>query len=417
VDRFHLNRILQVVEPGEYGVFEHVSSLIDYVQKHHPEIGVDLAYSSCRSRRAAGSGTTLAELVQRVHDRGGEAIDLRVKSAPQWADLPALLHVARLAKRTGAQIVHGHSSKAGGLVRLARWVAPGFPPTVYTPNAYYGMDGDASLKAGLYKGIERLLGRTGITINCSSDEREFALHELGIPSRHSVLVNNSIETAVFAPITREEKKRLRIKLGVPEDAVVFISVGGDRPQKNYGPLYRMLESLLTDSRYRDRCFFVHAGFNSTKLAATLSPAARERTHTFEYLDPAREAVLAADAFILTSRYEGLSFSVLGALASGIKTFLTRVPGNNGFAQLGFDEISWIDPTSDDAFLAARVGDAVRSWLDPQQASGVPPTPSAKQAALAQTHFDNATQYEKLLQTYLRTLEQGLDHRLGGLDPA
>ncbi len=67
--------LLIVSEPGCYGVFMYVRSLVRFLHARHPGIVVDYAYSSMRG------SPELASLVEEIEARGGEAVDLRVSNA------------------------------------------------------------------------------------------------------------------------------------------------------------------------------------------------------------------------------------------------------------------------------------------------------------------------------------------------
>jgi len=107
-----MNRVLIVCEPGKDGVFDYAKDLISHLYQNHPEIIVDLAYSSKRSSPA------LEQFVKEIESRGGKTTDMRTGNAPQPADLRACREILRLVREGRPQVIHAHSSKAGGLCRL-----------------------------------------------------------------------------------------------------------------------------------------------------------------------------------------------------------------------------------------------------------------------------------------------------------
>ncbi|HEY0258059.1 MAG TPA: glycosyltransferase [Candidatus Methylacidiphilales bacterium] len=386
-----MNRILIVCEPCKDGVFDYARDLISHLHRQHPDITVDLAYSSKRSSAA------LEPLVKEIESRGGKTADMRTGNAPQPADLRACREILRLVREGRPQVIHAHSSKAGGLCRALRLLWPGFPPVVYTPNAYFGLSGKKSPATFLFNFVERLLGPIGMTINCSSDEREFALHTLRVPPRHLTLIENGVDMVRFHPASPGEKAAARKEFGLPENVPVIISIGRQSFQKNYEPLYAALDRILSDSALP--CFFAHAGAGSEALGKTLSPQARQRFKSFEFISAIERFMNAADAFILTSRYEGLSLSVLSGVACGLKLFLTRVLGNRCLQPLGFDEVSWIEPTEDATLLASRIEEALRAWL----AQPVPV--SSRQVTRADECLNQQTQFEKVYRLYEHLADQ------------
>jgi glycosyltransferase involved in cell wall biosynthesis len=379
-----LRHVLVVSEPGKDGVFDYVRQLVRHLHAHHPGVTVDLAYSS---RRA---GDSLPAFVESIGAHGGEAVDLQIGNAPAPGDFLAARLILDLVRRRRPQVVHANSSKAGGLVRLLA-LKPGFPPTIYTPHAYYGVAGKHTPAVLVYNAIEAVLGHVGIATPCSTDEMRFARGTLYLPPSRLRLVNNGIDVARFRPPTVAEKAAARVEFGLPAEGTVLCSVGRDNPQKNYRALYAALDRLLPEAR--PPLWFVHAGAGAGDLGRTLSPAAQKRFLSFEYTGAIERLLRASDAFILTSRYEGLSFGMLQALATGLKMFLTRVPGNRCVDDYGFSGVGWIEPAKNTERQAALIETVLGPWM----AAPAPGDPN--QVTRARALFDGERQLEEMVQLY------------------
>jgi hypothetical protein len=87
-----LTHVLEVLEPGRDGVFHFVESLVEFLHREHPEITVDLAFSSLRARES------LWALVDKVRAAGGVAIDLKVSNGPQLQDFRAAKQIYALIR-------------------------------------------------------------------------------------------------------------------------------------------------------------------------------------------------------------------------------------------------------------------------------------------------------------------------------
>lgn len=372
-----LRHVLIVSEPGKDGVFAVVRDLVRHLHHAHPEIVVDLAWSSRRQRGGADA------LAAEVRAHGGETLDLHVANAPEPGDIGALARLCAFVSRRRPQLVHAHSSKAGALCRMRAAFAH-WPPIVYTPNAYYGMARRGGMRERFYNALESLFGHVGITACCSADECAFARETLRLDPGRLVVIENGIDVAIHAPADAGEKRALRAELGLPGGERILVTIGRDSPQKNYGPLYAALDRL----RGGKFCF-AHAGEGSTRLRDGLAEPARARCHAFEYLDAPHRLLRAADGFILTSRYEGLSLSVLGALACGLSTILSDAPGMRTLRAIGFRWTRWLpDPADEDA-----IADAIASWLEEDS------RPPDAQRALACERFDQTVQSEKVVALY------------------
>jgi len=374
-------RLLVVSEPGRDGVLTCVSTLIRHVHANHPEIGVDFLYSSRRG------GVELEELVAEVRARDGEAQDLHVGNAPEMADFAAMRRIFDLVRRRQPSIVHAHSSKAGALVRLgALW--PGFPPVLYSPHAYYGMPRRGGKKEIFFNLLETLLGRIGWTHNCSEDERDFARDTLHVPPERLKVVHNGVDTAWFSPADTLERESFRRELGLPEKGKILATIGRDSPQKNFAPLYAGLGRLLAGSDWS----FAHAGAGSVELRAALPEAALPRCHAYCHLNDTAHLLRAADGFILTSRYEGLSLSMLHALSCGLPLILTDAPGFRVLKTLGFQNIHWLPEPGVEGF-ERHLDAALKEW------AAAPSQVLMQQRIKACEFFTESIQMEKLVNLY------------------
>ena len=337
-------RILMVSEPGVDGVFRHVEALAHFLLARRYE--VHLAYSDVRG------SDRLKRLVADVAAAGGCTLNLCVSNAPRPRDLPALVELSKMVRAVKPDVIHGHSSKAGGLVRALAFLGER-RPLFYTPHAYYGMAGGSGLKTMLFNGIECVLGRIGTTINLSDGEIAFAQKVLRIPKSRLRLIPNPVDTRTFAPAALEVKRRLRREIGVPDGALLLGSVGRLAFQKDPITLYQSLAIALKkvpnlwlyhlgDGELADEC---------RQLADELGIQARIIRRT--YLSEPLSFYRAIDGMILTSRYEGLSFAVLEALACDLPVMLSEAPGNLDFIQMGLSHC-WSAPKGSPEQMAVAI---------------------------------------------------------------
>ena len=342
-------RILVVVEPGIDGVFRHVEGLIHHLLAEKQE--VHLAYSD---RRGSAHLERLAALVAA---RGGECLNLRVGNAPEPGDLSALARLWSFARRLRPDVVHGHSSKAGVLVRAlpllgirARFF--------YSPHAYYGMAPRPGKAVHFYNAVERLFGRVGTTINISKDEAAFAAGTLRIARDDIHVIHNPVDTAVFRPPTPEERRERRAALGFPEGAVGLGALGRLSFQKDPQTLYLAAAPVL---HARKELLLFHCG--QGELDEELRLLSRElgigdRIVRKAYFDEPAGFYQALDGFVLTSRYEaGWPIVVLEALATDLPLIVSDAPGTSDIGAAGLSHC-WTAPAGQaESFTAA-----LESWL-------------------------------------------------------
>ena len=349
-------RILLVSEPGVDGVFRHVEALAHFLLARRHE--VHLAYSDMRG------SDRLRKLVADVEAAAGTTLNLGVGNAPGPRDLAALVELHKMVRAVKPDVIHGHSSKAGALVRALAFLGVRLP-LFYTPHAYYGMAGSRGLKTVLFNSVESVLGRIGTSINLSDGEIAFARDKLHIPQSRLRLIPNPVDTHSFVPAAPEVKSRLRREIGVPDGAVLLGSVGRLAFQKDPITLYRSFALALQNV---PNLWLYHLG--DGELAGECESLAeelgiKERIIRRTYLSEPLSFYRAIDGMILTSRYEGLSFAVLEALACDLPVILTEAPGNLDFIQMGLSHC-WSAPKESPEQIAQAIGKwaADRSALRP-----------------------------------------------------
>lgn len=386
-----MKRLLIISEPGRDGVFVSVAGLIDHLHTYYSDVVVDFFYSSERP------GPALLPLVEKIRSRGGAAVDLHIGSAPQIADIAAMIQILRYVRVYRPDVIHANSSKAGALARLAHFF-PHFPPVLYTPHAYYGMSHLGGLKEFFFNSIEKFLGRFGITQNTSADERTFGKNILGIAPRSLVLIHNGIDVRRFSPVDAAIRKQRRIELGLPVEGKLLVTVGRRSHQKNYEFLYQALDKFILDSDV----FFAHAGADSGVLRSTLSASAQERVFCWEHLDAPELLLQAADAFVMTSIYEGLSLSMLQALACGLVPILSDAPGLRMLKKLNFNDVLWVPLAKSSQDSLDPLLSALTHWAHSPEKNLI------EQRQLVLQFFDQRIQYEKLV-TLLRYLANAVSY--------
>jgi len=376
-------RILQVVEPGKDGVFRHVEGLVDYLLRQGHV--VNFAYSDVRG------SDRLYKLVDQVKESGGGVLNLKISNAPHPADVPAYLRFRHFIKKTRSQVGHAHSSKAGMLLRASFF--QGSLPMFYTPNAYYGMAGRGGVSEKVFNLAETVLGKVGTTINVSTDEAEFARKVLGLDSRKQVVINNAVDTDLFRPGLETERIAWRKEHNLPEDAIILGTLGRTSYQKDPITLYRAFNKVAQDN---PKLYLAHVGVGElygecTQLIKEMGLA--DRIIRINYIAAPAAFYSILDAFILSSRYEGLSFAVLEALASGLPLILTDVPGNRDFLNLGLSH-TWSSAPGDHGALAS----AMSQWL--KDISGKRP---CNHREVAEMRFSFDFCYGKIVELFEKSL--------------
>lgn len=323
-------RILEVLEPSGGGSGRHF---------------VDL----CAGLKARGHAVTAVYSPVRAEERFVRelmALDLakvialpmlRAVGPRDYAAWRALGHVIR--EEGPFDIIHGHSSKAGALIRLRR---PGrHVPRIYTPHAFRTMDPTLSSKGRLVFGqIEGLLGRylTDRLICVSKSEYDHALR-LGIPENKLTVVVNG----VGAPPTGQ-RQEIRNLFGLPQDALVFGFIGRLSTQKAPERLIAAFAAVAR-SAPEARLLMIASGELEADVRHQIETAGLTDRVVIDAALPGSAALQAIDVLVMTSRYEAMSYVMLEAAAAGLPLILTDVGGTSNV--LDHDVNGFIVPNTDD----------------------------------------------------------------------
>jgi len=339
-------KILIVSEPGVNGVFRYVEALCDYLLSQGVEL--HFAYSDVRG------SDRLPLLVNRVTAAGGATLNLRVDSRPTLRDFRALFQLWKLVRRVRPDVIHSHSSKAGGLARLLPLLGIR-TSQYYQPHAYRGLQPDAGPFVSIFNLAESLLGRTGRTVNISTDEQAFAVNRLGIARERTLLVPNGIDCRRFHSATPEGKRSLRQKFGLPPGAAVLGTVCRSSNQKDPLTLYRAFDLALKTC---PNLFLLHIGEGELdgEIETLIDElGVRSRVVRLPYLQNTVEAYQAVDGFILTCRYEGFSLAALEAIASNLPIVISEAPGTTDLLQLPLSHLWKARPGDVPGFAQAIAG--------------------------------------------------------------
>jgi len=222
---------------------------------------------------------------------------------------------------------------------------------------------------------------------CVSDgvAEEVRVHYPQLAAR-VLTIYNGIDTSSFAPdVRRDEARRLRAALDLPEQGLVAAFVASEWERKGLAPLIRALAlapgwSLVVagegdEARYRELADAVGVGEAVRWLGVT-----RDVPLVYEL----------ADAFVLPTSYETFSLVTFEAAASGLAILATPV---NGVRELIEDGRNGLLITADPEVIAERLR---RLAADPELRSRL--GRAARKAALAFDRERMVAEHEAL---YLR----------------
>lgn len=239
-------------------------------------------------------------------------------------DLLALLELRRIIRAEAPLIVHTHSSKAGILGRLAARLA-GVPVIVHTFHGFGFHERQHPLKKRFFICLEKFCALfSDALIFVSRANMDYA-RDYGLCGRGvCALIRSGIPLKDYpARLDRAAKRR---ELGVPEDALLIVSLGNLKPQKN--PAHFIAAAKRLAGAHKNAVFMLVGGGEGLQAARDQAAEAGLGTRLLfpGWRQDSAEILAAADIFALTSLWEGLPRSLVEALRTGLPSVCYRTDG-------------------------------------------------------------------------------------------
>jgi glycosyltransferase involved in cell wall biosynthesis len=237
-------------------------------------------------------------------------------------DLRAVCGLRSLIQAFQPDVVHCHMFHASMLGRFTRLFTrvPVLLSTVHSMREESDKGGSTWHKELLYRMTDCLADATTIICQAAFDRY---VRVRAVPAKKLQMIPNGVDTGMFSP-SEERRHASRRSMGL-EFAFVWLAVGRLVKAKDYPNLFRALERL-----HRDDYILVIAG-NGPLEAELKAECAQRGLNGRVRFAGAREDILnfydAADAFVMSSEFEGLSAALLEASAMGLPAVATNVGGN------------------------------------------------------------------------------------------
>lgn len=267
-------------------------------------------------------------------------------------DFIATFEILLTLAKIKPDIVHTNSSKAGILGRFAAMLLRK-PKIVHTVHGFGFNDTQNFLVRNFYIFLERFFAkRSDLIIFVSEDNLNSALKLKIAPREKCQLIRAGVELKTkkdFKDFSRADKLK---ELGLPQDSKIVLSIANLKPQKN--PLDMVRAAKAVCAKMPEAVFlYLGTGELEHKTKALIHKYKLENNFKLMgHRDDVPQLLAIADAFSLTSLWEGLPMALAEALSmqvpaacydcNGVREILRD--GRNGF----------LIPLHNYAMLAARL---------------------------------------------------------------
>jgi sugar transferase (PEP-CTERM/EpsH1 system associated) len=276
-------------------------------------------------------------------------------------DLALAIRLARLFRRTRAQIVHTRNAEAFFHGFVAAKLA-GVPAIVHSEHGRSFDDRPLRLAA------QRWLTRfTSAVFTVSEQLKSDLVRFTAIPPAAIDVLHNGVDVDRFAVRDPQSRHRWRTAWGIGIDDSVIGAVGRLAPVKNHALLLR----AVAGSRSGAHVVIVGEGPERESLQALADGLGiASRVRFAGHSDDVRSDLAGFDVFALPSRSEGMSNTLLEAMAASLPVVVSDVGGNPEIVRDGVDGLIFrngdgqglaqcLDRLCADAALRVRLGGAGR----------------------------------------------------------
>jgi glycosyltransferase involved in cell wall biosynthesis len=256
---------------------------------------------------------------------------IRREIRPLW-DFGGLVRLHRFLRQEPYQIVHTHTSKGGFVGRLAAKLA-GVPLILHTAHGFAFHEGSPVRTRRIYSTLERIAsGWCDRIVAVSEFHRKWAI-ELGMCSPGKIIaIPNGLADPGRNPNVNTAE--LRRQLGVGCEDLLILSISRLAPDKGLEylieasaimpPMGRRLQIVIAgDGPFREQL---------ERLAATLGVT--DRVKFIGFRKDVGDLLAACDLMVLPSLREGLSISLLEAMAVGKPIVATNIGSQREVAAHG-----------------------------------------------------------------------------------
>ena len=235
-------------------------------------------------------------------------------------------------KEESFDVVHIHSHGSMWGMSMCAWIAG--KRSVYTfhnvfPTSWYSY---------FYHCLKRWSAKNIFKCKFQTISDSVYDHELKLYGNKTTKLYNWYGSNRFFPAKMNEKHELRKELGIPDDTLVLISIGGCSDIKRHHHIIRAIPHIVSQ---QPKLLYLHLGSGDIeeeekKLADKIGVAKYVRFCSNQ--QNVRKYLVASDIYLMPSKFEGISITTIEAMACNIPTILYDVPGLRDFNEKGENSI-------------------------------------------------------------------------------
>lgn len=239
-------------------------------------------------------------------------------------NMKAYRQLSGIAKSENFETIHCNTP-IGGLIGRIIGQRLKVNKVIYQAHGFHFYQGAPFFNWLLYYPAEKLMARITDGLICIN------LEDFGFSKNHFRLRNNGkihyipgvgIDTMKYDSARIDKIKKLEA-LGIPSDCPLVLSVGELNPNKNHATVIQAMKML-------PQVHYLIAGkgpLENLLKETAIKYGVSDRVHFLGFRTDLAEIYPLADIFCLPSRREGLSTSIMEAMAAGLPVVCSDIRGN------------------------------------------------------------------------------------------
>ncbi len=239
----------------------------------------------------------------------------------------AFKNLMNLLKTGNFEVIHCNTPIGGVIGRLCGKIAK-IPKVIYTAHGFHFHKKASLINRILFKWAELFMARYTdaiITINNEDFQaaKKFRLRNCG---KVYYVPGVGVETAAINE-AKEKRKELLEEIGAANDndSILLISVGDLNKNKNFQVVIKAL-NMLSNSNVH----YVLCGIGEKRhdlISLTQKNKLEANVHFLGYRSDVPQLLKSCDIYVIPSRREGLSRSLMEAMAAGLPCIASAIRGN------------------------------------------------------------------------------------------
>lgn len=268
-------------------------------------------------------------------------------------DLKVAGRLRAAAKRHSIALLHAHQYTPFCYAALSRRLSAS-PPILFTEHGRHYPDERKTKRAWANRWLLKPTDRVSAV---GQFVKQALIDNEGIAEGRIEVIYNGIDPDAFPPADTNARARARELIGVDDDAPLIMQVARFHPVKDHELSVRAFKQVVAHMPAARLCLVGDGGERPAIEALAAELGIHDQLMFLGVREDVSDLLPGADVFMLSSKSEGVSVTLLEAMATGLPIVATDVGGNAEVVE--HDVTGLLSPREDDKALAENLVSLIR----------------------------------------------------------